>query len=157
MNDNMVLSNSSRFDYDTINKTLEVEVAKTVYRPDTEFRMKSETIQRNDLAPLTDEWFVWAENYFKKLYQTFIDARGNEIAIVSDEKKNAQMDIEGLYNRRIGKIIEIAVLNSDDCNFSTENMTNSELELYNSIFGLLSSHRKKFYERYGIRRERSVI
>jgi DNA replication initiation complex subunit (GINS family) len=129
---------------------LKDEREKTVYQTYSDFNVKSAVVPRKltDLATVNEGWLNEAEAYFDKLFVSYKEAKGNEIAIVSDEVRNALDYFEGWYNRRIGKIIEIAQYNSAGFNVETINMASHEMELYQLVYTALVDNRLKFKNRF---------
>jgi hypothetical protein len=137
------------FDVSIINDAWKEECEKTVYRADTDFRVKAVILPNNDLAPRTDEWYNEAENYLNvKLPADYKGAKGNEVALIRDIVNNALMDFQGIYERRIAKVVEIAQLNSAGNNIELINMVSYELELYHAIHDALVANRSKFNNRF---------
>jgi DNA replication initiation complex subunit (GINS family) len=135
------------FNLDTLCTALTNESSEVENLPEQE--TNDDNARQSDLRPLNDQWFNESEQYLDKMMLNLKTvSNDHERDLLTDELHNAIFAIEGLYNRRLPKILDLASLNADGADIDIVSMETFELELYQEIFRILSDHRGKFKDRF---------
>ena len=104
------------------------------------------TIERESdrLQTLEDAFYEESASYIRGLE----DARANasnykEASMIDDEVKNARILVEGVFDRRMSKIIEYASIAATGTRISVEGLTKGEIPVYESVVEALEKGRNE--------------
>lgn len=101
------------------------------------------------LQPISDTFYSDTESYLRNLRHDREEAAedapnvfdSREVMNLSHKIQRAEETIENLYNRRVGKIINQAVLAASGGTFDKEPLTETEQDLYDTIIEAVNDNR----------------
>ncbi|PTD94006.1 hypothetical protein C9439_04710 [archaeon SCG-AAA382B04] len=98
----------------------------------------------DELTELDDNFYPQVGSYIKDL-ENEIDKKQeeNKKQMLRDERESAKRFIEKIFDRRIGKVIRLASLNTKGLSVKEKNMTIEEREIFTSLKDELKEGRKK--------------
>ncbi len=99
------------------------------------------------LQPLDDGFYDQAAAYVKALDQSRQEAADyKEAGMIDDEIKNARILIEGVFDRRMSKIIQYAAIYAAGTRLSVEGMTRAEKAVFDGLVAALERGRNEILE-----------
>ncbi len=104
------------------------------------------TMERDSdrLQTLDDSFYEDSASYIHGLEDARIDASNyKEASMIDDETKNARILIEGVFDRRMSKLIEYASIAATGTRISVEGLTKSELPVYEAVVAALEKGRNE--------------
>ena len=104
------------------------------------------TMERDSdrLQTLDDSFYEESASYIHGLEDARIDASNSkEASMIDDEIKNARILIEGVFDRRMSKLIEYASIAATGTRISVEGLTKSELPVYEAVVAALEKGRNE--------------
>lgn len=107
------------------------------------------TVERESdrLQELEDSFYDDSAQYIRQLEQDKDAAKSyKEASMIDDEIKNARLIIEGVFDRRMSKIIEYAAIAASGTRVSVDGMTGGERSMYESLISSLEKGRKEILE-----------
>lgn len=94
------------------------------------------------LQPMDDSFYEQAAVYVKKLDQARREAADyKEAGMIDDEIKNARILIEGVFDRRMSKIIQYAAIYAAGTRLSVEGLTVAEKSIFDGLVAALERGR----------------
>jgi DNA replication factor GINS len=94
------------------------------------------------LQPMDDSFYEQAAVYVKKLDQARREAADyKEAGMIDDEIKNARILIEGVFDRRMSKIIQYAAIYAAGTRLSVEGLTAAEKSVFDGLVAALERGR----------------
>jgi DNA replication factor GINS len=94
------------------------------------------------LQPMDDTFYGQAALYVKKLDQARKEAADyKEAGMIDDEIKNARILIEGVFDRRMSKIIQYAAIYAAGTRLSVEGLTAAEKSVFDGLVAALERGR----------------
>jgi DNA replication factor GINS len=94
------------------------------------------------LQPMDDSFYQQAALYVKKLDQARQEAEDyKEAGMIDDEIKNARILIEGVFDRRMSKIIQYAAIYAAGTRLSVEGLTAAEKSVFDGLVAALERGR----------------
>ncbi|OPY29738.1 MAG: hypothetical protein A4E28_00711 [Methanocella sp. PtaU1.Bin125] len=94
------------------------------------------------LQPLDDSFYEQAAAYVKRLDQARKEAADyKEAGMIDDEIKNARILIEGVFDRRMSKIIQYAAIYAAGTRLSVEGLTAAEKAVFDGLVAALERGR----------------
>jgi len=94
------------------------------------------------LQPMDDSFYGQAALYVKKLDQARKEAADyKEAGMIDDEIKNARILIEGVFDRRMSKIIQYAAIYAAGTRLSVEGLTAAEKSVFDGLVAALERGR----------------
>jgi|AGTN01.1.fsa_nt_gi Uncharacterized protein conserved in archaea len=99
------------------------------------------------LQPLDDGFYDQAAAYVKALDRSRQEAADyKEAGMIDDEIKNARILIEGVFDRRMSKIIQYAAIYAAGTRLSVEGMTRAEKAVFDGLVAALERGRNEILE-----------
>lgn len=99
------------------------------------------------LQPLDDTFYGQAADYIKALDRSRQEAADyKEAGMIDDEIKNARILIEGVFDRRMSKIIQYAAIYAAGTRLSVEGMTKAEKAVFDGLVVALEKGRGEILE-----------
>jgi DNA replication factor GINS len=99
------------------------------------------------LQPLEDVFYKQAADYIKALDRSRQEAADyKEAGMIDDEIKNARILIEGVFDRRMSKIIQYAAIYAAGTRLSVEGMTKAEKTVFDGLVVALEKGRGEILE-----------
>ena len=94
------------------------------------------------LQPMDDTFYEQAALYVKRLDQARQDAEDyKEAGMIDDEIKNARILIEGVFDRRMSKIIQYASIYAAGTRLNVEGLTVAEKSVFDGLVAALEKGR----------------
>ncbi|MCD1293831.1 hypothetical protein CUJ83_02315 [Methanocella sp. CWC-04] len=104
------------------------------------------TVERESdkLQDIEDSFYEECARYIRQLEQDKAEAANyKEASMIDDEIKNARIIIEGVFDRRVSKILEYASISASGTRLSAEGLTSKEKSLYESLVSALERGRSE--------------
>jgi DNA replication factor GINS len=99
------------------------------------------------LQPLDDVFYDQAADYIKALDRSRMEAADyKEAGMIDDEIKNARILIEGIFDRRMSKIIQYAAIYAAGTRLNVEGMTRAEKAVFDGLVAALEHGRNEILE-----------
>jgi DNA replication factor GINS len=99
------------------------------------------------LQPLDGAFYEQAADYIKALDRSRQEAANyKEAGMIDDEIKNARILIEGVFDRRMSKIIQYAAIYAAGTRLSVEGMTKAEKTVFDGLVVALEKGRGEILE-----------
>ncbi|HUL62115.1 MAG TPA: hypothetical protein VLT35_03550 [Methanocella sp.] len=99
------------------------------------------------LQPLDEGFYDHAADYVKALDRSRQEAADyKEAGMIDDEIKNARILIEGVFDRRMSKIIQYAAIYAAGTRLSVEGMTKAEKAVFDGLVAALEKGRGEILE-----------
>jgi DNA replication factor GINS len=99
------------------------------------------------LQPLDAAFYEQAADYIKALDRSRQEAADyKEAGMIDDEIKNARILIEGVFDRRMSKIIQYAAIYAAGTRFNAEGMTKAEKTVFDGLVVALEKGRGEILE-----------
>ncbi|HEY3273992.1 MAG TPA: hypothetical protein VGJ92_09530 [Methanocella sp.] len=99
------------------------------------------------LQPLDEEFYDQASAYIKSLDRSRQEAADyKEAGMIYDEIKNARILVEGVFDRRMSKIIQYAAIYAAGTRLSVEGMTRAEKSVFEGLVLALEKGRGEILE-----------
>ncbi len=99
------------------------------------------------LQPMDDSFYEQAALYVKKLDQARQEAADyKEAGMIDDEIKNARILIEGVFDRRMSKIIQYAAIYAAGTRLSVEGLTAAEKSVFDGLVAALEKGRSEILQ-----------
>lgn len=96
------------------------------------------------LQELDDSFYERAATYVKQLEHARQEAADyKELAMIDDEIKNSRILIEGVFDRRMSKVIQYASIYAAGTRISVDNLTRAEKEVFDALVVALEHGRLK--------------
>jgi len=99
------------------------------------------------LQPLDEAFYGEAADYIKALDRARQEASDyKEAGMIDDEIKNARILVEGVFDRRMSKIIQYAAIYAAGTRLSVEGMTKAEKAVFDGLVAALEKGRGEILE-----------
>jgi DNA replication factor GINS len=99
------------------------------------------------LQALDDSFYDQAADYIKSLDRSRQEAADyKEAGMIDDEIKNARILVEGVFDRRMSKILQYAAIYAAGTRLSVEGMTRAEKAVFDGLVAALEKGRNEILE-----------